>query len=78
LATNRKQKPKETKGKEKSYALSSSTGFAVDSAISPFAARFATTPSFVDGMYAPPVKVKLHFPHCQMPTLLRFTLTKPH
>jgi hypothetical protein len=67
-----------TKDKRKSYALSSSTGFAAASTTSPFAARFATPPSFVAGIYAPPVKVKLHFPHCQMPTLLRLTFTKPH
>ena len=44
----------------------------------PLAERLATTPSFVEGTYAPPVNVYSHFLHFQTPTLTRFTLTKPH
>lgn len=41
------------------YSFSSfvATGVAVSSATVPLAARLATTPSFVIGVYAPPVKV---------------------
>jgi len=50
--------------------VASSTGM-------PLAARLATTPSLVTGVYAPPAKVKLHLLHFQTPTLSRFTRTKP-
>jgi hypothetical protein len=40
---------KKQKGKKEAYVLSSSTGLAA-ATISPFAARFATTPSLVAGM----------------------------
>lgn len=75
-----KQKLKENRKKEV-YSVSSSaaaTAFAVSSAGAPFAARLATTPSFVTGVYAPPVNVKPHFLHFQTPTLSRLTLAKPH
>src|SRR3972149_1106479 len=44
----------------------------------PFAARLATIPSLVVGVYAPPVNVKPHFLHFQTPTLSRLTFAKPH
>jgi hypothetical protein len=74
--TNKKLK----KGKQKKgrYSLSSATAFAVSSAGAPLAARLATIPSFVTGVYAPPVNVKPHFLHFQTPTLSRLTLAKPH
>jgi hypothetical protein len=76
-STNKK-KLKETKKKRNYLVSSSATALAVSSTGAPFAARFATIPSFVVGTYAPPVKVKLHLPHFQTPTLSRLTLTKPH
>ena len=67
-----KQKTKKAnKKRKKAYAVSA----AVDTLL---AARLATTPSLVTGVYAPPVKVKLHFLHFQTPTLSRLTLAKPH
>jgi hypothetical protein len=51
--------------------------FAASSTGSPWAERFATAPSLVVGVYAPPVKVKPHFLQSQTPTLFLLTLVKP-
>jgi hypothetical protein len=48
---------KQRKTKKDVYSLSFATGAAVSSATVPLAARLATTPSFVKGMYAPPANV---------------------
>jgi len=69
--------------KEKVYSVSSSVAdstaavFGASSTGAPFAARLAITPSFVTGVYAPPVKVYSHFLHFQTPTLTRLTFMKP-
>jgi hypothetical protein len=54
------------------YSASSSV-FIASLTGAPLATRFATIPSFVVGVYAPPVNVKPHFLHCQRPTLIRLT-----
>jgi hypothetical protein len=82
-----KQKHKKIKLKEmKVYSVASSsvadstdsTALVVSSTGAPLAARLATTPSFVTGVYAPPAKVYSHLLHFQMPTLSRLTRVKPH
>jgi hypothetical protein len=63
------------------HAVSSSvapSAFIASSKGAPLATRFATTPSFVVGVYAPPVYVNPHFLHFQTPTLSLLTLWNPH
>ena len=61
-----------------SSASSCASSFTTSSTGAPLAERLAITPSFVTGVYAPPVYVNPHFRHFQTPTLSLLTLGKPH
>jgi hypothetical protein len=80
-----KEKIKIGQKEKKVYSVSSSVAdstasaaLVVSSTGAPLAARLATTPSLVTGVYAPPANVKSHLLHFQMPTLSRLTRLKPH
>jgi hypothetical protein len=66
-----------TRKMRQGYSVSS-FGFIASSINPPLAKRLATTPSFVVGVYAPPVNVKPHFLQPQTPTLTLLTLGNPH
>ncbi len=82
-----KLKRKQSEEERNAYWVSSSVAGSTEEAVAasfvtsstgkPLAARFATAPIFVVGVYAPPANVYSHLPHCQTPTLFRLTRTKP-
>jgi hypothetical protein len=66
------------KRNEKLSRHSPSSSVTTASVGKPLAARLATSPSLVEGTYAPPVNTAPHFPQFQTPTLRRRTEAEPH